>query len=262
MYTLKPFERLHISLGNSIVYGDMDVQPAYLIPFFFYKSLVHTVHWGSSFQNNALFINISSRQIKHLHLYATCFVDEFSIKRVGDPNRNNFTGYKAGFSLSHWPITNVVLGAEYTFTKPITYLHDEPTTSFESNKYNLGHYLKDNAEELFATIRVYPFSTLQVSASWTYALKGNYYEYERGRRDPRIDELPVLGDITWDSNTLVFATQYNPLPNLRLFARYSFSNVQGYDVENRTAQQYLNMFSAPYLHGKTQTMELGFGMGF
>ena len=262
MFTLKPVSRLHISLGNSIVYGDMDVQPAYLIPFFFYKSLVHTLHWRTSFQNNAMFINVSSRQIKHLHLYATCFVDEFSIKRIINPHKNNFVGYKGGFSLAHWPLRNVVLGGEYTFTKPITYLHDEPTTSFESNRYNLGHYLKDNAEEFFATIRIYPISTLQLSASYTHACKGNYYEYIRGMRDPRIDELPVLEEITWESKVWLFSAQYNPLPNFRIFAKFSLNDVQGFPVDERTSQQYLNMFSPPYLHGKNRVLELGFGLGF
>jgi hypothetical protein len=262
MFTVKPAKHLNVSFGNSIVYGDMDVQLAYLIPFFFYKSLVHTVHWGTSFQNNALFFNVSTRQIKHLHLYATCYIDEFSIKRVVDPNRNNFIGYKGGFSLAHWPVRNVIVGSEYTFTKPITYLHDEPTTSFESNRYNLGHYLKDNAEEFFATIRIYPVSTLQFSASYTLARKGNYYEYIRGMSNPRIDELPVLEDITWESESWVFSVQVNPFPNLMVFAKFSLNDVQGYDVDERTAQQYLNMFSAPYLHGKTRVIEVGFGMGF
>jgi hypothetical protein len=111
MFTLKPFERLHFSVGNSIVYGDMDVQPAYLIPFFFYKSIVHTIHWGASFQNNALFVNLSSRQIKNLHLHATYFIDEFSIRRVTDPGRNNLTSFKGGFSVTDWPARNLVWGS-------------------------------------------------------------------------------------------------------------------------------------------------------
>jgi hypothetical protein len=61
---------------------------------------------------------------------------------------------------------------------------------------------------------------------------------------------------------LVFAAQVNPLPNIRIFGKYTISNVQGYDVDGRTAQQYLNMFSAPYLHGKNNIFEMGFGMGF
>ncbi len=262
MLSLKPLKRLHFSIGNSIIYGDMDVQLAYLNPFMFYKSIVHTINWGSTFQNSALYLNLSSRQIKHLHLYATYFIDEFSIRRITDPNRHNFTSFKGGLSLTDWPVRNVFLVGEYTRTNPITFLHDEPTTSFQSNKYNLGHYLQDNAEELFAALRIYPWSTFELGASWSVARKGNYYQYLRKRRNPKIDEMPVLQDITWRNNSLAFDMMYRPLPNLRLFARYTLSDIQGFDVDNQSSQYYLNLFSSPYLHGSNKILELGFGMGF
>jgi len=262
MITFKPMRRLHFSIGNSIVYGDMSVQPAYLNPFMFYKSIVHTINWGSTFQNNAMYLNISSRQIKHLHLYASYFIDEFSIRRITDPNRHNFTSFKGGLSLTDWPVRNVFLAGEYTSTNPITFLHDEPTTSFQSNKYNLGHYLHDNAEEIFATIRVYPFSTIELGATYTIARKGNYYQYIRRRRNPKIDEMPVLKDITWQNNSISFDLTYRPLPNFRVFAKYTLSHVQGFDVDDKPAQYYLDLFSSPYLHGKNNILELGFGMGF
>jgi hypothetical protein len=262
MFTVKPFQRLHFSFGNSVIYGDMDVHPAYLIPFAFYKSFVHTIHKGSSYQNNALFVNISSRQIKHLHLYATYFVDEFSIKRITDPNRHNFTSFKGGFSVSDWPFKNIFAGAEYTKTNPITFLHDEPTTSYQSNLYNLGHYLTDNSDELFACIRWYPFKTIFLGLSYTLARKGNYYEYIRGMRNPRIDELPVLKDIIWENKSLQIQLMYYPFSNIRIFTSYTFSNVQGKHADGKTAQEYLDMFSANYLHGKKQIVEIGFGLGF
>lgn len=262
MVTLKPFKRLHFSAGNSIVYGDMPVQPAYLIPFFFYKSIVHTIHWGSTFQNSALYFNISSRNIPHLHLHATYFIDEFSIRRVTDPERYNFTSFKGGFSLTDWPVRNVVLTGEYTFTNPITFLHDEPTTRFRSNLYNLGHYLEDNAEEYFGSIRIYPWSTLELAASWVYARKGNHYQYIRGRRDPRIDALPVLDEITWKKNRLSFEASFRPITNIRLFLKYTLSDIQGFEVDDRPAQYYLDLFTSPYLHGSNNILEWGFGMGF
>jgi hypothetical protein len=42
MFTVTPFERLNISVGNSIIYSEMNVQPIYMIPFMFFKSVVHT----------------------------------------------------------------------------------------------------------------------------------------------------------------------------------------------------------------------------
>ncbi len=262
MFTVKPLKKLHISFGNSIVYGDMDVQPAYLNPFMFYKSLVHTIHWKASYQNNAMYLNISSRQIKHLHLYTGIYIDEFSIRRVTDKTEHNFISYKGGLSVTDWPVKNIFIGGEYTQTYPITFKHDEPTTSFESNKYNLGHYLKDNSEEYFATIRIHPYKNLRFNASWLYAWHANEYTYIRGRKNPAIDQLPFLKDKTWDNQTWAFKIDYQLFPNLNIFLDYSYSEIKGYDADNNTADYYLNMFSPLYLHGITNTLISGFSWGF
>ncbi len=82
MFTFTPLNYLNISAGNSIVYTDIDLYPAYLIPVFFYKSVDHSVNSGINNMNSQMFFDISSRQIRHLHLYTSLFVDELSVKRI------------------------------------------------------------------------------------------------------------------------------------------------------------------------------------
>jgi len=262
MITVKPLKNLHLSFGNSIVYGDMNVQPAYLNPFMFYKSLVHTIHWRASYQNNAMYLNISTRQLKHLHLYTSIYIDEFSIRRVTDKLERNFISYKGGISITDWPIKNIFIGGEYTQTYPITFKHDEPTTSFESNKYNLGHYLKDNSEEYYTTLRFYPYKNLRLNASYVYAWHANEYTYIRGMKNPPIDQLPFLKDKTWDNKTLNFEIDYQLFPNLNIFIDYSYSEIKGYEADSFSATYYLNRFSPEYLHGITNTFVTGFKLGF
>lgn len=260
MYTFKPFKRFNFSIGNSIVYSDVPVQPAYLIPFFFFKSLDHTLNKGIDNQNSAMFLNISSRQIRHLHLFASVFVDEFSVSRIGYPDRHNFTSIKGGAAVTGWPLKNLFIAGEYTRTNPMTYKHRVPATTFATNLFNLGHYLTDNSEEVFLSMRYAVISTLQLKVNYTYAMHANDYQYIRDTTP--VDEFPVLKDKTWTNTTLVFRVDYLPLPNVRLFAEYSMGNMQGYDVDGKTAAYYLNRFGADYLHGKTDTFILGFGMGF
>ena len=50
--------------------------------------------------NSQMFFDISSRQIKHLHLYATWFIDEMSVSRFTKDDEWNFFSYKAGFRLN------------------------------------------------------------------------------------------------------------------------------------------------------------------
>ncbi len=261
MYTLRLIPRLDISVGNSVIYSDMDVYPGYLIPFFFYKSVVHTQTQGMSHNHNsAMFFNISSRQIKHLHLYASWFVDEFSKTRVGDDERNNFTSTKAGARLSNWPLKNVSLTGEYTFTYPMTYQHRTPTTTFETNDYNLGHYLRSNARELYAALSIQPYRGLILEASYTKAENGNEYYYLYGTG--RVDDKPVLKDITWSNETIAFKAGYLLYNNFSIFAEYHNMNIQGFDVDGISAQEYLDMFSPELFHGKTQTITFGMQMGF
>jgi len=261
MYTVEPFNRLRLSVGNSIVYSDMNVQPVYLIPFFFFKSLAHTYSRGVLNHNSMMFANISSRQIKHLHLYFTVYIDEFATWRVGDPDRHNFTSYKGGVSITGFPFNNLFITGEYTRTTPMTYQHRVPSTTFETNRFNLGHYLRSNAEEYYAAVRISPFSTLNLTASYVYAVKANLYDYVYGAETP-VDSNPVLKDKTWTNNTFALRAEMLPLPNMRIFIEYSDSLIKGYDVDDYSAQEYLNIFSPGYLHGDVRTIVLGFAYGF
>ena len=261
MYTFKPLRNLNISVGNSIVYDDGNVHPAYLIPFFFFKSLTHTLNRGILNNNSMMFVNLSSRQIKHLHLYFSLYVDEFSKTRIGDPDRHNFWSYKAGFSISGWPHKDFSFTSEMTRTTPMTYQHRVPTTTFETNRFNLGHYMRDNAKDYFVMARYSPVSSLQVSLSYLYAFKGNLYNYVYGSA-VKVDSNPVLQDKIWTNSTLSLCSEMLPVPNIRVFTELAYSNVQGYDVDGKKAVFYLNRFSPSYLHGKTLSVVLGFGMGF
>jgi hypothetical protein len=208
-----------------------------------------------------MFMNISSRQIRHLHLYYTLYVDEFSIVRTRDPERHNFLSHKGGFALSGWPLQDLTLIAEMTYTKPMTYQHRVPTTTFETNRFNLGHYMRDNSRDYYLALRYAPLNTLRFTASWLQAERGNVYVYEHGTGQP-LDSNPVLDDITWSNTTWLFRAEHLPVYNIRLFIEYQISNIKGYDVDGNTAQYYLNLFTPQYLHGKTGTLVMGFGMGF
>jgi hypothetical protein len=78
----------------------------------------------------------------------------FLVTRIRDDDRTNFTSTKGGFRLSNWPLNNVAMTAEYTFTFPKTYQHRTPVTTYETNNFNLGHYLRDNSRELYLGLQL------------------------------------------------------------------------------------------------------------
>ena len=261
MFTFTPFKNFNFSFGNSIVYSDMGVHAAYLVPFLFYKSVDHTLNSTNNYagQNAQLFFDISSRNIKHLHLYFTLFVDEFSITRITNSKEHNFLSYKGGFRLSNWPLQDLIFTGEMTYTLPMTYQHRITTTTFESNNYGLGHYLRDNSMDLFFQLTYKPIRGLRIDLSYNYAVHGNQYDYRT--YDPP-DQAPIMEDKTWQKSAVGLKAKYEFFNNAYVFAGIILQDVQAFEVDGLMPEDYLGMYTPEMYWGNTTTMNLGFNIGF
>lgn len=101
------------------------------------------------------------------------FLDELSMKNMlNEEKHSNFISVKGGFRFSNFPISNVSLTAEYTRTNPQVYEHIIETTTFVSNRFNLGHYLRENSQEYFVSLQYRPSKALKFETSFTLAQKG------------------------------------------------------------------------------------------
>lgn len=274
MFTFTPVRNLNLSLGNSIIYAEQDIQPAYLIPIAFYKSEDHTLTKGLGLenQNSQVFLNFSSRNINHLHLFTSVYVDDLMWSRfLPSSKARNPISYKVGANLSNFPIDNLSIVAEYTNSNIINYKHSIPVLSWASNGYNLGSYLDDNSAEIYLAARYKPIRGLDLSLSYIDAKHGNEYSYDRVTVNNIISQ-PSLGDITWSNTTLTFNAQYEILNNAYAIINVAYSDINGYDLtsktpivgENkaRTSQDFLNLFTPAYLQGKNTTITVGFSFGF
>lgn len=281
MFTITPVRNLHFSFGNSIVYAEQNVQPAYFIPIAFYKSIDHTLTKGLAIenQNSQVFLNISSRNIKHLHLFSSIFADEISMSRF-KPSvaEKNPISFKGGANLSNFPVQNLSFTGEFTRTGIITYKHSIPVLTWASNGFNLGNYLGDNSQELYLAVDYKPFRGLDMKLSFSDAKHGNEFDYIR-RNSLGVDNTkiflaqPVLGEVSWSNRTIGFNVRYEVINNAYAIINIQNSNIQGYDLtltpikgdksENLlSAQGYLDLFSPKYLQGKHTTITVGFGFGF
>jgi hypothetical protein len=259
LYTFKLWKYLHFSFGNSIIYSDVNVQPAYLIPFLFYKSVDHTLNHSIDNQNSQMFFILSSHNIKYLHLYGNIFIDDFSVKRIFNEERQNFVGRKFGLRLSDLPLKNIIITGEYTRTNPIVYKHRVETLSFETNKYNLGHYLRDNSQEIFVKLNIRPIRRLDFSVSYLNAAHGNEYQYTDGNE---AELCPFMKDITWKNEQFSANVQYEFLSEIYLLIDFYHSKTQGFEVDGKTSQYYLDLYTPSYLQGLRNTVTLGFNVGF
>ena len=155
MFTFTPIKQLSFSFGNSIIYAEQTIQAAYLIPIAFYKSLDHLLTKGvwTQNQNSQVFASISVRPVKHLHLYGSFFVDEVKFSRFKSDNpENNPLSYLVGFNWSGWPVKGLSLKGEFMRSYIATYVHSIDVLDYTSNSYNMGHYMGDNAQSIYAEL--------------------------------------------------------------------------------------------------------------
>ena len=252
LFTFMPFKNFYVSAGNSIIYSADGPQLQYLIPVMFYKSVDHTYNATDKSgrnvgQNSQMFFDISSRNIKKVHLSATLFIDELSTSRIFNDTVWNFWSLKGSMRISD-VIPNTFITAEYTKSMPLTYKHNIPTTTFESNGYNLGHYLMDNSQEIYVAILFKPIKTLSLKLSYLHAQKGKDYDELGGSRLGN----PFMDSVEWENKTLGFRASYQIINDGYVFLNYLNSNISG-DVDK---------YTAPVFHGKQNTISIGANFGF
>ena len=252
MFTVTPWKRLNISFGNSIIYSDINVNPLYLIPFMFFNAVDATKnnYNNNGGSNTQLFFDVSSRQIRHLHLYVTLFIDELMMSRVTDPDRQNFTSWKAGFKVSDFPLPNLSFMFEWTKTNPMTYKHYITTTSFASNNYSMGNYLRDNSREYYIALGYKPIRGLYIQGSYTLAAHGDDYPYDYSSPIP-VDKVPFIKNKTWQNSEIAVSARYEYTANGYFFLEYLNSSRMG-DVA----------YQPGFMHGKTNTIVAGVNVGF
>ena len=247
LFTFTPVRFLNISAGNSIIYDNRNINPAYLFPLFFYKSVDHSVSSGIDNMNSQMFFDISSRQIKNLHLYGTLFVDELAISRIFKKNVWNFVSWKAGFRLSNYPVSDLSFTTEFTYTYPLAFQHYVPTLTYESNGYNLGHYLRDNSREWYMALDYKPIRTLDIKLYFVDAARGpDYTEFGA----PRLGN-PPLESINWRNTSIGIRSSYQVINDLYVWGAFVYSKVTG-DIR----------WSPDYFFGRKSTLNLGLTYGF
>ncbi|MEN8157890.1 MAG: hypothetical protein ABFS10_13145 [Bacteroidota bacterium] len=250
MFSFTPVPRLQLSVGNSIVYDYQSPSAAYLIPVAFYKAIDHNLNARNENMNSQLFFSLSSRNLKHFHFHGTIFLDELAMGRIAVADEHNFVSYKAGLSSTMVPNMRVV--AEYTWTNALTFMHYVPTTTFESNQYNLGHFLEDNAKELYLAAEYSLWRTLRVKAFMNRSLKGP--DHTGLGTTPRMTITP-FEPVVWESLRVGLFASAQLVNDLYVRMGYEWRNVTG-------EQPYLDRWTPEVYHGETGTFRLGINFGF
>ena len=273
MFTFTPIKQLSISFGNSIIYAERSIQAAYFIPIAFYKSLDHLLTKGvrTQNQNSQAFASLSVRPVEHLHLYGSMFVDEIKFSRFKPSNKeNNPLSYLVGFNWSGWPVKGLSLKAEFVRSYIASYIHSIEVLDYTTNSFDIGHYLGDNAQSIYAELAYRPIRGMLIKASYTNDTKYNSYAYLRNNISATIAQKPFDHAI-FRNEVVQLDGVYEVHPNMYMTLTLQYNHARGFDniktdalpsEDIGNAQYYLDKYMPRYFQGKNLSVSAAFSFGF
>lgn len=252
MATIRPTKWIDFSIGSSVIYSYRTPQLPYFIPIMFFKAVDH---WYSNLtdntdQNSQMYMDLKIRPIKGLCLYSTLYIDEISLAKISNKKTStNYISIKGGAKVTNWPINNINYCIEFTKTNPFAFNHWANVQTFTTNKYNIGHYLRDNSDELYLKIQYKLTKGLKFNCEYTNARKGPDY---------RLDNKYYAGDwfmkeVRWQRKAVVGSITYQPINDLYFNLGVERSEIKGADV---------NLYTPKFMQGKTITIFGGINFGF
>jgi hypothetical protein len=199
------------------------------------------------------------------------FVDEVKFSRFKSSNpENNPISYLLGFNWSGWPVKGLSLKAEFMRSYIATYIHSIDVLDYTSNSYNMGHYMGDNAQSIYAELAYRPVRGLLVKLSYTNDTKYNSYSYLRDNISETIAQKP-FDHCIYRNDELRLDGIYEVHPNMYITLSVGYNNAQGFDNQKENAlpsedlgnaQYYLNRFCPLYYQGKNFSVSAAFSFGF
>lgn len=159
-----------VAVGESEIYGGRNPEPLYLIPGMFYFA---AEHYTSDEDNKQIFGSLDVNAVRNCNFYVTLFLDEFSVSDfyVSERQRNQL-GFTSGARAYDLFYPNTDLLVEYTRINPWVYNHKYPDATFQSHQYDLGHWIGQNADDLYLEANYRPFRSLKVGVQFESLRKG------------------------------------------------------------------------------------------
>lgn len=182
---------VQLGFSEAVVYGNRSLDPGYLNPVTFFKSLEH--YYGDR-DNGTLGLDLEWRVIPGLKLFGEWFIDDITTTKLGSDFYGNKFAWQGGFFMVNpFSIPDVDFLLEYTRIKPYVYSH----TVADYNKYKqydtiLGDYIGPNSDDIFLRLRKRFTGYLQLSLVFEHYRHGANPADENVGGDP--DRPHVYGD--------------------------------------------------------------------
>ena len=142
---------LDLGLTETIIYGERDLDFAYLNPLVLFWSAQHSSH---DRDNETMGADIRIRPFPGLSLYGALFIDEIYLKELLASDARNKGAFQGGiYIVDPLGIADTDLRVEYVRVQPCVYTHKFPVNTYCHDGFTLGHWLGQNGDDLFLELR-------------------------------------------------------------------------------------------------------------
>lgn len=250
-FIIHPMRGLSVAIGESIVYADQ-LKFAYLQPLMFFRLADHYLSRANNDagDNSQFFAQVSAKGlVPNTHLYASAIIDEIKIGELFNPEkqRNQF-GFTLGGSAYDLPIENLTATIEYTKIYPFVYKHHIPTLTYESASYPMGHWIGQNADIIYGSLKYNFMRGLQAKAWGFYTRKGGEgtAEQQWNVNEPQ----PVfLSGLRTNYSQLGFEAKYEFIHNLFARAEFVYNRISREQETGGFVDDNYNEFSFAVYYG-------------
>ncbi|HOT96046.1 MAG TPA: capsule assembly Wzi family protein [bacterium] len=167
-FLIKP--GLQFGGGETVVYGNRDVEMDYLNPLMLYHIAEH--HLGDR-DNNTLFLDLSCTPLPGTRLYAQYFIDDMTSTQSLTRYYGNKFALLAGALWSD-PLgaDNLDLRLEYSRVEPFVYAHHDSINIYTHYDKVIGHWLGPNSDSAYLLAGYQLGRDLRLEASFERIRKG------------------------------------------------------------------------------------------
>ncbi|MFZ1517912.1 MAG: capsule assembly Wzi family protein [Ignavibacteriaceae bacterium] len=230
MLTISPVYWLDISFGNSVIYGG-DIRPEFFIPFMFYKFLDHNSGRGDvNDANGVMYFDVSAKYPKNFKFYGTMFIDVTEIRNILDNDfENTWIGFTLGGKSVDVLFNSLDVTLEYTRLNPWVYEHKNEVTNYKHLKYNLGHWLGQNSDQLRIQFNYQLLRGLKFQLFAEQIRKGGIDEIYFAYSGMDEKDFPFLYSPTRRENRIGLDVSFEYLHDLVIKGSYIYSDITDED---------------------------------
>lgn len=104
-----------------------------------------------------------------------------------------------------------------------------------------------------------PLRGLLIRGEYFVARHGNEYAYSDGNV---AEKLPFMQNVTWKNTSFILTARWEFIHDSWLFASLTHSNIQGFNVDSKPAQYYLDLYTPKPFQGDNTIITVGLNFGF